>query len=427
MPVGRCFRHWAQAVPATSGGRVTVSPYDFRPRVVMVYGSSYCGSLDPAFFGFAYFSAAGFGWQTTAGPDEATCVGSGEEFFFGIEDGSSYIGNGNFSVQSGAANIKAPDLYDLKTQCAPSKGWSWAEGPAGWGGMFMGGLSLGGTQLRSFGGSFNLGAPGTITVTGVGFQPQVLLFLWQKAPTYNVGTFDYAGAGFGFGAASSSSAANQFSHFQKSDYLGGAGSSAGSVHQNDYCIVTHYDSATINARCQLASLDPDGFTLTQTGNADSRLIGFLALSDAGGQFHVGQGTQRTTLGTQSFTAPGFTPDILMFGHGNVNTSGTVYNGFGGWHIGACDVDSQASMISGYWFGNRLAASAVSWATGLGAPVVAGEAVLSSLDTNGFTLNYTTTDGVARPFGYIAMKPGSGGCDSPPCQAPGIYRRTYKYG
>ena len=176
--------------------------------------------------------------------------------------------------------------------------------------------------VKSKVGSFNTGTGSTaIAVTGLGFQPKLLLFFWSGS----VGTTDVIVGGDqrrGVGFAVSPSMRGVVAQWD-GDNLGTSLCSRSMF--NDCCVELHKDDI-VDGKLDLTSMDADGFTLA-VDNAfgwDYR-IHYLAI---GGDDVVASGGLITTASapanydvTTLGTAPGF---LGMISHG-YNTMGNANN------------------------------------------------------------------------------------------------------
>jgi hypothetical protein len=156
-------------------------------------------------------------------------------------------------------------------------------------------------------------------------------------------------------------------------------------------------------------MDADGFTVNwTTANASSRIIAYLALK--GGRYFVGNETQRTSTGTRAKTGVGFTPTgILAFSvNATANASVAAHDRIA---IGGA---SAAGTEGATWAGDTdsLATTSADQSTVTdkvlrlidtdGPAAADAEADLDSFDADGFTLDWTTADAVAREFVFICF-------------------------
>jgi hypothetical protein len=262
-------------------------------------------------------------------------------------------------------------------------------------------LLLGGNSLSAAAGNFTLNtSTGNQSVTGLGFQPSCVIFLTGQ--TTDGWTTD--GMRFSIGCATGASErwcqafyavannANQrYSHLSTSSVIVELGNSP--------------STGAIDMEADFVSFDTDGFTINISNAGRANYVAYLAMDDPDGGFYAGSGTQKTTTGTQAYTGAGFEPTAL-YTCGKVNASGSTYSDCTGWG-GLSTVDGASTAAFGAkWNANntgRHYQDKALYAADYNAGTVYGAADLDSFDTDGFTLDWTTTDGVGRTFLYLAMK------------------------
>lgn len=130
------------------------------------------------------------------------------------------------------------------------------------------------------------------------------------------------------------------------------------------------------------------------------------------QVKVGSVVQKTSTGNQSYTGIGFTPQVIIFyyNHGTADGSAAGYSLGMGYALSA----SSRVAIAGFEKnGNALpdnnytikqdTTKCVVFLKTDGTPNASfAEADIVSMDADGFTLNWTTADAVARRVGFIAI-------------------------
>jgi hypothetical protein len=382
---------------------------------------------------------AGFGWgiRDAAGGIGQSAVGSGG-WQSGHVPGGSYISNSVFAGVYENTNLRARQIniesFDCDTSPGhPNSGYTYSTSVA-LPTQVVPTIALGGANIDAAQGSFSWpGAAGNVVVSGLGFRPQLVILVWSKTDTYNRGyTFgDANGASAGIGAASSAAAGEQWAFYGMEP-----GDSAGyTTHQTGKIAVCH-NGAAVLATAVLASMDAGGFTLTfsgpDTGEALSvvpRLVGWIALRDSLGGFKVGNAVVPGSGGNVAYSGCGFQPDQVIVAHGNAASANSVLYG-GSWGVGFFDALLQASFVSGpnltvfpgYGAHRMSLASAIQFGAN-NAASVDGEATRTSIDSDGFTLNWTNTAAAGKPWGWIAMKTTGGNrpCGGP-AYLPQIYRR-----
>jgi hypothetical protein len=260
-------------------------------------------------------------------------------------------------------------------------------------------IALGGSDLtNAFVKQFlPAGSSGNQSFTGVGFKPDAMIVMSAEltsAPPANAsGEQPVTGFASGTGALQ----AGAFSD-------GNNGTASG-----QRADVLNFESACV---ATLTSFDSDGFTLNFS--QFSYVPYWFALCLKGGQYHVGKFNQATSTGNQATTGVGFQPTGLILASYNAVTN-------------ASDINSQARMSFGS--GTSSSARASIWTGGSNggvqdndfdatkiinmitegaSPTTNASADLVSLDSGGFTLNWTTADATAREVIYLAMGSNAGG-------------------
>jgi hypothetical protein len=130
----------------------------------------------------------------------------------------------------------------------------------------------------------------------------------------------------------------------------------------------------------------------------------------GGQYFVGNETQKTSTGTKATSGVGFTPTGLFFASYNLTAQSTRQD-HNRMSVAAA---SAAGTEGGTWAGDTDAVGTASTDQSTStskaltlidsdAPgAVDAEADVDSLDGDGFTLDWTTADAVEREFLFMAM-------------------------
>jgi hypothetical protein len=272
-------------------------------------------------------------------------------------------------------------------------------------------LALGGADLTN-------AAVGTITAktttgnqayTGVGFQPTAILLFAGKWSTEPLDTT--TNGAFTFGAATASTARGVVGERSKN----GANPQVGKHRQSTSKIAVSMTDAGVFTEADFVSLDADGFTLNFTtagGTADS--VYYLALK--GPSVKVGAFNQATSTGNQATTGVGFQPKALIVFSGNDTSANNDAAGANGsLSIGA---GTGSTARFSLWAGDLDAVSPTQADRDLdrtkliklfspGTPTLNAAADLVSLDTDGFTVNWTTADATARQVNYFALGDAAG--------------------
>lgn len=238
------------------------------------------------------------------------------------------------------------------------------------------------------------GSTGTQAITGVGFQPKAVLFFIQPNTTDG----SSANLQVGFGAATSSTARGAISGWSQ-DNQGTSSTLRATITTG--CLYLR-DGGTNVAAADMDSLDSDGFTLDWTvTDATGRKVGFIALGgDDLTNASVLNFNLNNTTGNQSVTGAGFQPDCVIFLQALVSSASTF----------------EASLLMGLGFAvssTERSAFGISSENGQGTSDtdkrlvsdecislpwnggVLQEADFVSMDSDGFTINLSSTNGTRR--------------------------------
>ena len=239
------------------------------------------------------------------------------------------------------------------------------------------------------------------SVTGVGFQPSLVL-------NASVGLASFSGASeaiLSFGAMDKYG--NQWaSAFRAND--GVNPSDTRRAQRTDRARIILGTTDTILDSFSFLSMDPDGFSVTHTGTAVDGNIS-LCLKGPGMKVGAFQKTTAAAPASQSVTGTGFTPKTVLFSSVGIGAPSTAPDVGSLWSLGATsaaaskgiairDNDALATTSAQGYQANKAVAS-LNRAT---ASTVAFEADLTTLDSSGFTLNWTTNDANPHEICYIAI-------------------------
>lgn len=247
---------------------------------------------------------------------------------------------------------------------------------------------------------------GSKSVTGAGFKPDFVLLMDPSSASAPPGSGGTAVVNFGFATSSTSrgtvSIRNNNSVTPSKDER--------SQTMTKF-IQSSNGSGTVDFAADFTSMDSDGFTINATTDASARQQFALCLK--GGKYFVGSFNQATTNGSQAVTGVGFTPTGLLMLSTGIATSASVNTTQSSLSVGASDsAKTRASVFSG-----ALAASATTKCdsnndttkllkmftpVGGGAPTITTVTDITSYDSDGFTINNTTTDATAREIPFIAF-------------------------
>lgn len=262
-------------------------------------------------------------------------------------------------------------------------------------------------------GSFNLGTSvGAQAITGLGGQP-TLLILYTSAP--NVTQTGAAGGYFSFGAATDPS--HRFNQAYRNFDV--TLPSQVKEYFTDSHLFTEINNTVVVAQADLASMDSDGFTLDiEVTDGTARVINYIALCDPTLDAAVGRSSIKTSTGNQSYSGVGFTPKALIFigsrqNAASIDTVGAPL-GSGDLTLGFAASASQqgaggfssGSGVGGGFFSPSAEGCDLSSINCMlmmnDATTVFVAAEFVSMDIDGWTMNFTTVDGQARQFNWIAL-------------------------
>lgn len=241
---------------------------------------------------------------------------------------------------------------------------------------------------------------GSMSFTGYGFQGQLLMWLHARGAPWD--TEDVTRMSMDMGFASGSASDEQFSMH----ILSNSGASPSqSVHE--------YFTGKVDAWgvTSFSSWDADGYTVSMTGNMGGANVATLVLGDsAETSFKVTNDSQKTSTGTKAQTGIGFQPGALLAaGVCGTNTTGTInqanaYLTFGAYDSATheCGWDGSTNGVNPTVTATRPDES-ILISHSAPASTTNAEAPVSSLDADGYTLNWTTADATARVFGVVCFK------------------------
>jgi hypothetical protein len=270
-------------------------------------------------------------------------------------------------------------------------------------------LAIGGPQVTA---KLNMWVSSTATgnrsITGVGFRPETVLHFYAGAAYLGpAGTSQFNGI-FGLGAMDRNG--GQWAT-QISDWDGNTTTLTSRGQQTDSAIFMYADGsqAAVTKEASYVSMDNDGFTVNfSAANANAGLI--CSLSLAGLRAKVGNFNKATAAApaSQGVTGTGFRPGaVLLSSYQMAAQTGAVSEANMSYGIGASDGSTEAS--SAFTSADNVGTTVVDGIdktskvfVKMNTPPVDAEADMTSLDSNGFTLNWTTNDGVASQFGYWAL-------------------------
>jgi len=264
---------------------------------------------------------------------------------------------------------------------------------------------------NAYSGSFDIDSTVTAgndqSVTGVGFQPSLVMFWWAGGSSGG----DEVASGninWGFGAAISSSSRFYVSGWSQD---AAATSAAYTEQRIDGVIETYSGYATTDGIADFKSMDADGFTLTIDNQfASDYRISFLALGGSDlTNVYIGNKQRDNDLGNCAVTGVGFQPDavIMCMSHVLSAAGETSYFRWGfGWATGS----SNQGLISGYSQNAAATSDTRRYSISsecIGVIANSGAEVRDSFvsfDADGFTLNQLEST-TQYYYHYICLKGG----------------------
>lgn len=250
-------------------------------------------------------------------------------------------------------------------------------------------------------------AVGTVAVTGVGFEPTAVIHLHTGSGFTFTPPANGPNSGFGLGVM-------DFGGTQWATEMFAADSqSPGDTQRNqatDAAIYTIDNGLGVTKKGSFKSMDPDGFTVdfTTVNNTNAGQIYSLALRNVNVKAGSFLKTTAAAPASQSVTGTGFAPSaVFLHSFQDVPQAAPVRHSRMGY--GASDgVTAGSSAFTDLDSANPTSFQAIDKTSKAfmkvnnSTPVVDAEADLTSLDADGFTLNWTTNDAVATEVLYMGL-------------------------
>jgi hypothetical protein len=260
---------------------------------------------------------------------------------------------------------------------------------------------------------------GSYSVTGVGFQPEFLVIIGIGTATEEQSGTSHTFDGIKGLHVGMSDGTSEWCGCVSAADLSSVRSKLFSATNIMY--VMDETTATV-IQANLSSFDADGFTLNiSSAPSNDVLIQFYAMR-GGGSYVVGTALGPAANGTQAISGLGIQPTSLLFASTQVEALDTPETDwfcmFGGAsdpsYFGLADPTvqyaawggaTQATPVDNY--SDKLISPdscilmAIDSDLAAPAPVILAEANLDSFDADGFTLDWTTTDGTQRYYGWFA--------------------------
>jgi hypothetical protein len=256
--------------------------------------------------------------------------------------------------------------------------------------------------------AINTSVDGTVTESGLSFQPDVLIPAFEGWGAWSVGGDYWFSTGLGFvknGGNKTALLANVPSYNPSCKSVGRLTTAYG-------CGMANYqtDGSVFNGY-EFGSFGAAGFTVTTRLNAvyAASDMKILCLKFGTYSSYVGSFASKTSTGTQAYTGVGFKPQALIGIFTSMTAVDSSDTGHG--HGFFCSDNNKDTGIHEFNSGNMGGSNSYEKSyynsklnchrADTGAKLV--EATMSSYDSDGFTLNYTTADGTARYGIYFAVQ------------------------
>jgi hypothetical protein len=240
-------------------------------------------------------------------------------------------------------------------------------------------------------------------VTGVGFQPQAVLALVGYAAAADAGSLD-GSLGLGVTDGTAQAALSLALDDNAATGLGGR------YFADDALLATLANgAATLNGAAGLTAFGADGFTVDVADAWGTAVLG-NALCLRGLSAKAGTLTVPAATGDQATTGVGFRPVALFCFGAHAAADGVAAAGFSGFVGAAAAPTQQAVVFADYEEGadptvadHGSDTTACVRAITAGTPTTDYAASLASFDADGFTLDWTTADGVGTDeVAYLAL-------------------------
>ncbi|MEP6593303.1 MAG: hypothetical protein ABJC51_06400, partial [Acidobacteriota bacterium] len=251
-------------------------------------------------------------------------------------------------------------------------------------------------------------ATGNQSVAGVGFQPNAVIHA-HGTHGFVSASGSIPNAGFGLGAmdADGDQWASSFLTIDNA-----ATSDTQRDQRTDAAIYTFDNSLAVQKKASWVSMDPDGFTINFSNATSAAAARVFSLALKGVNVKPGSFNKATggAPQSQSLTGLGFQPGVVLFTSMQdiTRAAPVAHSRFG---IGASDGTTEgASAITDQNGVATTSVRAVDKTTkayivaDTNNSTIGAEADLTSLDSDGFTLNWTTNNAVATEILYLALAP-----------------------
>jgi len=267
----------------------------------------------------------------------------------------------------------------------------------------LGGIDLSNTKAGSFSLTTTTGNQG---ITGVGFQPDFIMFLWTFTEAADTNTAQ-AEVGVGFAVSS----AKRGALVANSEDAGGT-MDTWQQQRTDSCILLlDPTSGAQDAIIDFVSKDNDGFTVNKV-DAPAVITPIFYLALKGGSYDVGSFNSPTATGNQDVTSIGFQPKLVVLATQG-RASATAIGSHSELSFGAATSSTERGVS---WFEDpdaladsdnkmeTLNTRIIQWRdrTALDTFTLRGSADFVSMLSNGFRLSWSNVETAGREIIYVAF-------------------------
>ncbi|MFH1140099.1 MAG: hypothetical protein V1724_00160 [Chloroflexota bacterium] len=373
----------------------SITGVGFQPKAVIFFWTRQTAE------GFAAMQSTGFGFATGASNERGVAIAEDDAAATSNAGSWKSATNMILMLSNGTPTLAAKAELTSFDADGFTINWTTNEARAD----IIHHIALGGGLTNALASTFNLTTnSGNQAVTGVGFQPDFLLFLFGgTAAGANDTAIAFSQLSLGLARSSTSQGAIVVGTRDAQTN----NNSKVSQQLTNACILLLLTTTAADAIVAFTSMNADGFTVNKSNApAASTPIFYLALK--GGSHLVGNFTQPTATGSQTVSTVGFQPRSLLFLSRDLAAGTTIVApntlsvGAGISPTARGGVWSQAMNVDPSDTNSYTTTSKViTLATG--PSTLNAQADLTGFTSNGFTLNWSAADATARQVLYWALR------------------------
>jgi hypothetical protein len=245
-------------------------------------------------------------------------------------------------------------------------------------------------------------AGGNRAVTGVGFRPDLVLHMHGGFGLAGAPPYDATRSAVALGAMNA----------QGEQWASAAGADDGPdttatirVQRTDAALVLVGEYLALDQRASYVSMDPDGFTLAFSDAAGQQAVS-LALDGVSSK--IGAFAKRSGTGAQPVGSVGFAPSAVVLASFDRTAAAAAVYEDAHFVLGASDglAEASAALVDrtglDWSFVRGLDLTSKVFASVSAGGVVEDAADLATLDPDGFTLQWSSSDATASQILYLAL-------------------------